>query len=124
MSDSITDPSAAARELLKGYPAATVEAAVEFSRSRSPQALDRLVLGVVAFHLPRRNDRDLDLSKLGGSTRLVEDLAIDSLAIVEINFLLTDLLGVHLEEEELRRLVTLDDLRRLLARHLRIGPET
>jgi hypothetical protein len=112
------NPADKAREILAGYPSTTVEAAVEFATTRSPEALDRLVLGVIAFHLPRHEDRKRDLGLLGGDTKLVADLSFDSLAVVEVNFLFADLLGVNLSDEELHSLVTLNDIRFLIRKHL------
>ena len=115
---SPVDPADKIREILAGYPPATVDAALEFATKRSAEALDRLVLGVIAFHLPRSEDRRRDLSLLPEGTKLVADLSFDSLAVVEVNFLFSDLLGVNLSDEELHGLVTLNDLRSLIRKHL------
>lgn len=115
------DAATRAREILAGYPEPVVTAATDFLTTRSPEALDRLVFGVLAFHLPKKEDRQSDLSARPGFTRLAADLSFDSLSLVEVNFLLTDLLGAKLSDDELRSLVTLDDLRLLLRRHLLAG---
>ena len=122
MPDLPADPAARARQVLAGYPAQTVDAAVEFVTTRSPEALDRVVYGVIAFHLPNPELRSKDLSAMPGSTRLAADLSFDSLAVVEVNFLLSDLLGINLSDAELQSLVTIDDLRLLLRKNL--GLET
>lgn len=111
-----------AKEILAGHPPQTIDAAVEFLTTRSESALDRMVFGIIAFHLPHSENHHRDLSQLPGSTRLVADLAFDSLSIVEVNFLFTDLVGVNMTDDELRQLVTLDDLRRIIRKHLGIAP--
>ncbi len=113
-----------ARQILAGHPPATIEAAVEFLTTRSVESLDKMVFGIVAFHLPHSENHHRDLSQLPGSTRLVADLSFDSLSIVEVNFLFTDLLGVNMTDEELQTLVTLDDLRRIVRHHLGIDSAT
>jgi acyl carrier protein len=45
-----------------------------------------------------------------GSTRLIEDLGFDSLAITEVVFFTEDLLGINIGNDEIVRLRTLDDL--------------
>ena len=116
------DPVEHARKLLAGYPEPTIEAGVAFAQSPTGEDLDRLVLGVLAFHLPTKGKTDIDLNALPRSTRLVEDLAVDSLALVEMSFLLDDLLGVKLADEELRTLVTVGDLLGALRRHQGLNP--
>ena len=49
-----------------------------------------------------------------GDTKLVADLGIDSLAMVEMTFLLQDLWGVTFTDDELRAIMTLDDLNRAI----------
>ena len=116
------DPVEHARKLLAGYPASTIEAGVAFAQAPTGEDLARLVLGVLAFHLPTKGKTDIDLNALPRSTRLVEDLAVDSLALVEMSFLLDDLLGVKLADEELRTLVTVGDLLGALRRHQGLNP--
>ncbi|MEY2878569.1 MAG: hypothetical protein RLZZ15_949 [Verrucomicrobiota bacterium] len=99
-----------ARELLRGYPPGTVEAAEEFFRGGDPGALDRLLNGVLLHHLASKSDRP-PFATLPPDARLVEDIGVDSLAMVEMVFLLEELLGAKFPDDELRRLQTLADLR-------------
>jgi acyl carrier protein len=116
------DPVEHARKLLAGYPASTIEAGVAFAQSPTGEDLDRLVLDVLAFHLPTKGKTGADLNALPRSTRLVDDLAVDSLALVEMSFLLDDLLGVKLADDELRTLVTIGDLLGTLRKHQGLPP--
>jgi len=119
---SPADPVEHARKLLAGYPASTIAAGEAFAQSHTGEDLDRLVLGVLAFHLPTKGKTDTDLNALPRSTRLVDDLAVDSLALVEMSFLLDDLLGVKLPDDELRTLVTIGDLLGVLRKHQGLQP--
>ena len=119
---SPADPVEHARKLLAGYPEATIAAGVAFAQSPTGEDLDRLVLGVLAFHLPTKGKTGTDLNALPRGTRLVDELAGDSLALVEMSFLLDDLLGVKLSDEELRTLVTIGDLLGTLRQHLWLQP--
>ncbi len=101
-----------AKEMLAGYSAETVEAAERFFRGGDAEALDRLVTGVIAYHRPSKpDDGAKEGGALEGSARLVEDLGFDSLAMVEMSFLLDELLGLKLSDEEMRALRTIDDVR-------------
>jgi acyl carrier protein len=50
------------------------------------------------------------IAGMPGSTRLIEDLGFDSLAITEVVFFTEDLLGINIGNDEIVRLRTLDDL--------------
>ncbi len=102
-----------AKEMLVGYPTETVEAAERFFRDGDAAALDRLVAGVIAYHRPAgaAEANHEKPAELAGSARLVEDLGFDSLAMVEMSFLLDELLGLKLSDDEMRALRTLDDVR-------------
>jgi acyl carrier protein len=101
---------ARARELLRGYPPGTVEAAEGFFRAADSGALDQLLDGVLLHHLAPKPDRP-PFATVSPDARLVEDIGVDSLAMVEMVFLLEELLGAKFPDEELRRLQTLADLR-------------
>jgi acyl carrier protein len=103
---------------LQGYPEALVGAAVEFVTKRDAATLDRMMLGVISHHLPGSPDERPDITQLPGGTQLVTDLQLDSLSLVEINYLLQELLDIRLTDAELTELKTIDDLRRMLRRHL------
>lgn len=102
-----------ARELLREYPEVAVAAAEKFLRHRDLAALGNLVDAALAFHLPPNPARPA-LAGMPGTSRLVEDLGLDSLAMVEMTFLLQDVVGIKLADGELRTLTTLDDLRSLI----------
>ena len=57
---------------------------------------------------------DADPAGLTDSTHFVDDLAVDSLALIEYAMALEDALGVRLPEDELTRVQTVGDLLDLL----------
>lgn len=100
------------RESLKRCPEATIQAAIAFQSSRDPALVPVIVLGIVERFVepdvrPQLRDGD-------DSTRLVEDLAIDSLLMVEIVILVEETLQIKIENEELRNLRSLGDLKSYL----------
>lgn len=115
-SSAPVDPLERARALLKGYPAGTAEAAAEFARERSPEALRKTLAGVLRFHQPPPVGQAprLNPAEAPGDTKLVADLGIDSLAMVEMTFLMQDLWGVTFTDDELRAITTLDDLHKAI----------
>jgi len=73
-------------------------------------ALDTVVLAVVAHHLPSRIAGDA-LTPLSESARLIEDLGYDSLAVAEIVFVIEDLYGVTISNQDLHAIRTIAQLR-------------
>ena len=106
-----------AMEALAGHPAETLAAAERFLRTRDPEALREVVTRVVQFHLPAKPEGRVDVAQQPGSSRLVEDLGLDSLAMVEMSFLLDEVLGVKFTDEEMKSLRTLDDLHGAVRTH-------
>jgi len=113
-----SDPIVRARLLLHGHSPETLAAAEDFFSRRDGAALDRLVLGILAYHLPACPDDKADLAALPPSTRLFEDLTFDSLSAVEMSFLLQDLFEVQIPNEDIQGLRTIADLRDLVRRRV------
>jgi len=119
-SASTSDRDASIREKLAGYPPGTAEAVVALLQSDDEAALHRAAEGILQFHLPAHPGGEKpQVAALPGSTRLREDLQIDSLTFAELGFLVEDVLGVRLPEEELTTLQTIDDFRACLRRAAR-----
>jgi acyl carrier protein len=111
------EPSEPLRKTLQGFPEETLIACAEFQANSSDAAFDRAVLGVIAHHLSEPPKRPL--AELPGTTALVADLGLDSVTMVEMAFIFEDVFLTHLPQEELVKIVTLDDLRTMLRRHLK-----
>ncbi len=110
---------AALRDALKRCSAATREAASAFRRTGNAEYLPAIVHGLIEHYVER--EARAKLSQDDDNLRLVEDLAIDSLTMLEIVFLAEDVLQVSIDNEELRPFRTLGDIKRFLASKVRRG---
>ena len=97
------------RETLDGFPPRITAAYVAFAESGEQANLDVVVLGVLQFYLAKKPKESLDT--LPGSTRLVDDLGCDSLTMMDTVFMVESLFDIKVDDNELARLATLDDLR-------------
>lgn len=97
------------REALKRCSSATVEAALQFRKTNDPTHVPVVVIGVIERFVepslrPKLHASDDDL-------RMVEDLGIDSLTMMEIVILVEDVLQMQINNEELRHLRTVGDIK-------------
>jgi acyl carrier protein len=106
-----------AMDAMAGHPAETQAAVERFLRARDPEALREVVTRVVQFHLPAKPEGPVEVAQQPGTSRLVEDLGLDSLAMVEMSFLLDEVLGVKFTDDEMKTLRTLDDLHAAVRTH-------
>ncbi|HEY1794428.1 MAG TPA: acyl carrier protein [Opitutaceae bacterium] len=105
-------PEEKVRELLQGFPEATIAACLGFRQTGSVQDLDRAVAGIIQHHL--RTPPKEPVASMPDSEPLLTGLGLDSLTIVEMVFLFEDLFAAELPHEEYSKLVTLGELRALL----------
>jgi acyl carrier protein len=94
---------------LQNLPAAVRAAFEKFRAGGDPEALDPVVLAILADYSPRRPGNAL--ADLPGNTRLIADLGFDSLAITEVVFAAEDLFRINITNDEIVQVHTLDDLR-------------
>lgn len=97
------------REALKRCSAATYEAAAQFRKTGNTEHLPAVVLGVIERYVEpdlrgKLRDADDDL-------RIIEDLGIDSLTMMEIVILVEDVLQMSINNDELRHLRTVGDVK-------------
>lgn len=104
------------RETLRGFPDETVQACAEFQATGDLATFDRAVLDLIHHHLSPKPPKPL--STYPGTTSLVAELGLDSITMVEMVFVFEDLFNAKLPQEELLHIVTIDDLRGLLRKHL------
>ena len=119
------DPAVAqarVKETLVGFPPGVVEAYLAYAARGELASLDAMVLGVLGFYLAKKPAEPLDT--LPGTTRLAADLGCDSLAMMDMVFAVESLLDVKLEDDELAKIVTLDDLRAYLRSRVGTGVST
>jgi 3-hydroxyacyl-[acyl-carrier-protein] dehydratase len=119
---SITAPNAlgddpALREALKRCAPSTYEAACQFRSTRDAKHLSAALRGIIGrFVAPALRAR---LRVPDDDLRLVEDLGIDSLTMIEIVSLAEDVFPVSIDNEELAGLRTVGDIQRFLMDRLR-----
>jgi 3-hydroxyacyl-[acyl-carrier-protein] dehydratase len=100
------------REALKRCSPATYEAACRFRQTGVPACLPAIIRGVIEHYVDpdlRAKLRDAD-----DDLRLIEDLGIDSLTMMEIVALAEDVLPVSISSEDLCRLRTLGDVKQVI----------
>ena len=103
----------ALRDLLKRYPASTLEAARRLrAGDRTSETMRIFVLGVIARHLPHQIHAQLRLGD--DHLRLAADLGLDSLSLLEMTIVLEEVMGFTVPQETLRRLRTVGDVVELI----------
>lgn len=110
------------RKNLEGFPVGTADAGEALLRSRESVHITPLVAGVLRYLAPKTtapHEATL-LTADGDNLRLVEDIQIDSLTMIELAFLVEDSLAIKLPDEELANLNTLAELKQMLEQQL--GP--
>jgi acyl carrier protein len=110
------DDDAYLRDALKRCSPSTREAACAFRKTRSPDHLPAIVHGLIEHYVERGARAKLNHADDG--IRLVEDLAIDSLTMLEIVFLAEDVLQITIDNEELRPFRTVGDVKNFIASKL------
>lgn len=101
------------RTSLKRCSADTIEAAVRFRTTGDLKELPTVVYGIIERHLPAENTRSL--ADAPDDTRLIEDLGIDSLTLLEIVLSIEETVGISIENEELREIATLGQVKTFIA---------
>jgi len=108
-------------DALKRCSPSTREAAREFRRSGNPECLPAIIHGLVEHYV--EPDARAKLASGDDNLRLVEDLAIDSLTMLEIVFLAEDVLRISIDNDEIRPFRTMGDVKKFIASKLeRTGP--
>ena len=114
-----TEAQKLARENLVGFPPGLIDDYLAFAASGDEAKLDLVVLGILQFYLPKKSAEPLAMRP--GTTRLVEDLGCDSLTMMDTVFMTETLLAVKIDDAELMRIATLDELRGHLRRLVKDG---
>lgn len=100
------------REALKRCSAATYESAAQFRKTGNTEHLPAIVLGVIERYV--EPDLRAKLKDADDDLRIIEDLGIDSLTMMEIVILVEDVLQMTINNEELRHLRTVGDVKTFL----------
>lgn len=103
-------------EKLQGLPAETAAAITRFFRTRAATDLEPVLTGLIGYYRPSNwKDQPVDARD---EARLLEDVGLDSLAMVEISYLIGDIFQLRFEDADLAGLRTMGDLRAMLQRRL------
>jgi 3-hydroxyacyl-[acyl-carrier-protein] dehydratase len=108
------------REALRRCSPATQEAALAFRKTGSAELVPAIVFGLIE----RYTDREArsKLAGTGDGVRLIEDLALDSLTMLEIVFLAEEVLQISVDNEEFRPFRTVGDVKAFIASKLAASP--
>jgi len=107
----------AASTLVNHFPPEVREAFARFRVNRSSADADIVVLAVVLDHQPD-NTGARPTTAPAETSKLVEDLGFDSIAITEMVFFLEDLFAVRIGNDEIQRVRTVGDLRAFIREKL------
>jgi acyl carrier protein len=108
--------SDAVESLLRHFPEDVRAAYVSLRTTGDAAAADKLVLAIVADHMPRKE------ADLRDDAELLRDLGFDSVAIAEMVFFIEDLLQVNVSNAEIMRVRTVRDLRAFVRQKLESHP--
>lgn len=100
------------REALKRCSPATIDAALAYRTSGEIRNVPAVVVGVIERYVDREHRWKLRTRE--DEIRLVDDLSIDSLTMMEIVMLTEEALLITIDNEELRGLRTLGDVHRFI----------
>src|ERR1039457_7053429 len=103
------DDVAALREALKRCSPSTFEAALQFRKTGNADHMPAVVIGVIERFV--EPDLRAKLKDADDDLRLIEDLGIDSLTMMEIVILVEDVLQLTINNDELRNLRTVGDVK-------------
>lgn len=118
------DQAAEIRAALKRCRPETIDAALRFRASGDAVEVPAIVYGIVERHLAPEVSQKMDLHHVEETTRLVEDLGIDSLTMLEIVLSIEETMALRIENEELKDLRTLGDVKTFIGQKLATGTGT
>ncbi len=103
------EDEAALREALKRCSPSAFESAVQFRKTGNAEHVPAVVIGVIERFV--EPDLRTKLKDADDDLRLIEDLGIDSLTMMEIVILVEDVLQMTINNDELRNLRTVGDVK-------------
>jgi 3-hydroxyacyl-[acyl-carrier-protein] dehydratase len=106
---------------LRRCSAETLENALAWQKDHDPSRLPIIIAGIIRRFVDPDKRPLLDASD-AASLRLVDDLGIDSLTMIEIVVLMEDITGFSIANEELKDLRTLADIHSFIAKKQRQNP--
>jgi len=101
------------KESLKRCSAATYEAAAQFRKTGNTEHLPAVVLGIIERFV--EPDLRAKLKDADDDLRIIDDLGVDSLTMMEIVLLVEEALQMSIHNDELRHLRTVGDVKTFIA---------
>lgn len=106
---SVPDDESVLRESLRRCSPATIDAAIAYRKTGDAKHIPQIILGVFERFLePELRPR---LAGDSDDLRVIEDLGLDSLTMMEIVMLVEEVTRTRIENDELRGLVTIGDIK-------------
>ncbi len=96
------------KQALRRCEPAAIAAALRFQETRSPADVEPVIHGLITREMPE--ETTIELASAPGTTRLIEDIGLDSLGLMEIVMAAEEVFGITIENHELRSIATLDQL--------------
>jgi len=103
------DDESTLRESMRRCSPPSIEAAIQFRKTGNPDHVPAIVVGIIE----RFVDPDLrtKLKDADDDLRMIEDLGIDSLTMMEIVVLVEDAIKISVNNDDLRGLRTIGDIK-------------
>jgi 3-hydroxyacyl-[acyl-carrier-protein] dehydratase len=98
------------RESFKRHSPETVEAIVRFRRNGDTSGLLTAVHGIMQRFIPAESA--VEIAAQPDASRLIEDIGIDSLTMLEIVMAMEEAFGVRIDDQQAREIATIGDVRR------------
>ena len=108
--------------LLRGFPESAIVSAIALRDRFNSKELDNCLLGILKFYLPE-GAQTYESAEIA-STRIKQDLGLDSLSIAESMFKIEELFDIHIEYDEIADVETIADASRLLTEKLAASETT
>lgn len=105
---------------LNGFPEEVRDAYLRFRQTGEPGAAQEVVLAALKDFLPPASPV-AEADRLQDPLRLVEDLGLDSVAVAEVVFFIEDLFHITLQNQDLKRIRTVGELRQFVADKIQSG---
>ena len=109
-------PEEEVRHLLRGFPDASIEAAVRLRDGAELADYESCLFGILLFYRPPGTEPPEE--DPSGEMRLQEDLGLDSMSMSEAMFKIEELFDIMIDNAELAEISTIADARRLLVSKL------
>lgn len=91
----------------------TLDAIIDFRQTKNAQKIPQIVIGIIERYTPAEHSKKV--ASMDESTRLIEDLGIDSLTMLEVVLSIEEALSIRIENEELMQIRTLGEVKTFIA---------